>query len=237
MTILQIVQEQIAPKIGITIPDAVYGAGVDREIIELRGTIRDTIADICFNRDSHEWQRLKTTATLVGTGSTNSFSLPDDFNRFTKPAALWSSRLQRFITHIDDSSQWLGMKERNVGLTIGAWHVIGNQIEIYPTPESGEEYKFVYVSNYVDAGLSKMKTLDDDNDEFRLDEQLLAQGVVWRWRSNKGLPYAEYLEDYNSTYAGLVAEDGGSSILRPGSRPIDVAIDKTYHGQTIIDTR
>lgn len=236
-TILTIVQEHVAPKIGLAIPETIYTSGVDREMVELRGAIRDAISDICFNQNGYAWQELQTTATFAGDGVSTAFDLPADFHRFVKPAQVWSSRLQRFIPQVTDANQWLGMKERQIGLTVGAWRVQAGKLEIYPTPAIGEEHKFVYVSAYVDVAKTKLRTFTDDNDVFRLDTELLSHAIVWRWRQMKGLPYSENLEDYNAVYAGLVGEDGGSIILRPGARPLDFGVTDTYHGATIIDNR
>ena len=40
--------------------------------------------------------------------------------------------------------------------------------------------------------------------------------MIWQWRANKGLPYAEDLENYQTALGEQIGEDKGATILHVG---------------------
>ena len=81
----------------------------------------------------------------------------------------------------------------------------------------GDTVKFIYIRNAWAAGGTKTAFTADD-DAFDLDERLLKLGMIWQWRANKGLPYAEDMANYEAALAMLIGADKGENILRIGGR-------------------
>ena len=52
-----------------------------------------------------------------------------------------------------------------------------------------------------------------DDDSSYLSEELIIQGLRWRWKQAKGLPYAEDMETYERNVSKAIGEDGGASAL------------------------
>jgi hypothetical protein len=45
--------------------------------------------------------------------------------------------------------------------------------------------------------------------------------MIWQWRANKGLPYAEDMKSYELLLSKLIAEDTGQKAVRMGGcRPM-----------------
>ena len=213
MTILT-VTEGVAAVIGIDVPTVLYSS-TDREHVELQH-IANEMAERIWK--AHDWELLKTLATLSGDGSVTTFALESDFGRFIKDVNLWSSRIQTPLTQIISSDSWLELDIRSFQFVIGVWTKIGGQIGIKPAMTATETAKFYYISDLIiDPATGANKTAFTlDTDVFRLDERLLKLGMIWQWRANKGLPYAEDLENYETLLGQLIKEDKGVTILHVG---------------------
>lgn len=56
----------------------------------------------------------------------------------------------------------------------------------------------------------------DDNDVFVLSERLLTLSLIWRWRAQKRMEYAEDMANYETALEKAAATDKGSRILTAG---------------------
>lgn len=215
MTVISSIQEA-APVIGMAVPATVYGS-TDREHVEIGALAKEMAQRIAF--DGHDWTRLKTLATITGDGTTTSFTLPADYRRMLKKARVWpSSAPLSPLTHYSDSDQWLGLQEQEVTLVTGAWTLIGASIHFLPALDNLETAKFYYVSSLiVDPVTGDNKTaFTIDTDSYLLDERVLKLGIIWQWKANKGLPYAEDMANYETALASRIGEDKGSNIIVVG---------------------
>lgn len=52
-----------------------------------------------------------------------------------------------------------------------------------------------------------------DTDVGRLDEGLMRLGLIWRWKKQKGLEYAEDFNTYERRVLNAIARDGGAKTL------------------------
>ena len=62
------------------------------------------------------------------------------------------------------------------------------------------------------------ETFSQDNDTFALPERLLTLGLIWRYRSQKGLDYSEDLATYGNALAQEQNNDKGARVMRLGDR-------------------
>ena len=213
MTVLSVAQD-VAKVVGLEVPDALV-ASTARERVELTATIQEMATRIARG---HDWQFLATEATVTGDGSTEAFSLPSDYDRMRQKAQVWSASLETPLTPISDPDFWLGLDIQSFDFVINAWIIYGGQIRIKPALATGVTAKYFYQSNLIIAPSSgnNKTTFAADTDTFRLDEQLLTLGAIWRWRERKGQPYAEDMADYEELKARLVARDRGSRVIKTG---------------------
>jgi hypothetical protein len=216
MSVLTIVQDA-CKQIGLAVPSAVM-ASTDREHVELARVARMMSLRIAR---AHSWELFRTLKTETGDGTTEDFDLPDDYAWTPKDQKLWSSRLSTPLTHITSTDEWLELDVRSYEFVVGAWIVYGGQLHIKPAPQSGEEVSYFYQSNKIAAtggGVAK-EAFTADDDEFRLDDETLKLGIIYRWREMKGLPYEEDMADYEESLGQQIERDGGGDrILRSGRR-------------------
>ena len=225
MTVLSVVQDA-SSKIGIARPTQLV-ADTGSTSLELQATLAEVASII---RDRYDWQAYKAIGTLTGDGSALAFDFPPNYARMLKKAALWpSSNPNRPLTHIPDSDQWLAMVTQNFTAVVGAWTIYGNQINIRIGGQvnpmaTGDTAQFFYITNlqFADAGGSSKTAITADTDTFRLlpdtsvSERLLKLGLIYKWKSDKGRPYAQDLSDFEDAIASAMGNDKGSKIITVG---------------------
>lgn len=216
MTILTAIQN-VSASIALDRPEAVFSS-TEREHFELQVLANTTGLHIAKD---YEWQALKAVATLTGDGTKPAFDLPDDYDRMLKEAELRSSRYVTPLTPITASDQWLDMEIRQFNQVAGMWTMFGGQIHIRPAPAAGEEVKFFYMTRlWANDDQGSLKDgFSKDTDTFRLPESLLELCMIWKWRAQKGLPYAQDQDNYEDAKEKLQSTDKGSRIIavgRPG---------------------
>jgi hypothetical protein len=216
MTILSVVQD-VATKIGLTVPSAVYAA-TTREMVEMKALITEVSTDIA---DAFDWQALQGIHTLTGDGAADDFALPSDYDRMLKDADLWSSQHQWEMAHITSSNDWLELQTvTTYTFTGGIWIIYGGEIHILDTMALNDTAKFFYISNkIVLAGSTPQVAFTADTETFRLSEKLLKKGLIYKWRASKGQPYAEDMADYMAELRIQIDKDPGSKpVIRGGRR-------------------
>lgn len=199
---------------GLSAPTQVYGS-TSRYEIELQAIANEAAKSIA---KSHDWRKFTTLKTQAGDGSDTSFALPSDYDRMPVKAAVWLTSSEEPMLAITDLDQWLRNRLENFTPTTGEWIILGGELQIYPAMASTDSAKFYYQSNKIvmaeDASTKTEFTVDTDS--FRLDERMLALEIIWRWRSMKGLEYAEDMQNAEIAKSQEIARDKGSRILSIG---------------------
>lgn len=213
-TTLSIVQDA-ATKLSIKQPDVLFGS-TDRTAIELREALIEAADKILY---SHDWQILRTIETHVGDGTTTDFSLPSDFLRMPKEAQIWSTKWQHPLHRIS-AEDWLNIEVLSLGTTTSAWTIYGGDFVYEPALATDEQTKFFYISNKACAGNdgTRKDRFTADDDTFLLDDRVLELTLVWVWRTQKGLDYAEDMQNAEIALSRAIERDKGARILMQRQR-------------------
>jgi len=217
MTILTCIQEATAV-IGLNVPLSVFGA-TDRELVELQ-YVANNMAQVIAR--AYDWQALKKIGTVTGDGATQDFNLTtiaSDYGRQLQKATMWvTSRPYYPLMHVTDSDDWLGIVTSNLQTTTGMWTIYGGQIHITPALANADTAKFFYITDSIvqPASGSNKPAFTLDTDTFLLSERVLRLGIIWQWKANKGLPYAEDMANYEIAIQETIARDKGSKIITVG---------------------
>lgn len=222
MTALSIVQGA-SRKIGVARPDLVFGGSTDTQY-ELQEYLNDAAAMVAFDC-GHDWTALKTLGTLTGNGDL-AFSLPTDYRRMLKKAAIWPSATPYSpYTHYADTDDWLGMLSQAFPPLTGAWTLIGEQIHIRVGGSTaplatGSTAQFYYIScQFAKAAAGTAKAVfTADADTFRLDERVLKLALIYKWKQGHLQDYAEEMSDYENALAERIGGDKGSNMFAVGGR-------------------
>jgi hypothetical protein len=100
----------------------------------------------------------------------------------------------------------------------GYWIILENQMNFLPTVSVGNDARYYYVSNQWarSASGSPKALFDRDDDTFVLDDRLLTLALIWRWKSMKGLDYAEDIKNSDIALSQAMSRDKGSRTIRKG---------------------
>jgi hypothetical protein len=218
MTVLTACREA-AVKLNQTVPTSVF-TSTDPFAAELALAANEAAEAIM---KAKEWQKLKTLATMTGDGSTTSFALPTDYDRMLVKGSVHSVSWQNAaFTKAEDEDDWLYTGDLDLTGTPGKWIILGGRFQILPAMPVGETARFYYISKNVvalsaaDAGSKVAFTLDSD--VLVLPEKLLRLGIVWRWRSNKRMEYAEDMQNFEIACSEEMGSDKGSNVITIGRR-------------------
>jgi hypothetical protein len=214
-SILGIIQQVCKRPLGIEPPDALY-ASTDRTAQEL-AEVANAALDM-INR-AYSWRKLLQRASYTGDGSTTDFDLPDDFGHMPDDQQVWSSTAQIPYLPVHSTDDWLAMDVRNFNPGTNAWIIYGGQIHFTPALDDGEIAQHFYQStaSVQPASGTAKSTFTLDTDTFRINDELLRKAIIYLWKQDKGLPYAEFQNDYEILKEKLIARDRGATILRQGA--------------------
>lgn len=212
-SILGLIQQVCKRSLGIEPPDVVF-ASSDRtaqELAEVANAALDMIGRI-------QWRKMLQRATYAGDGSTTDYDLPEDFGWMPDDQNVWSSTAQIPYLPVRSTDDWLAMDVRDFNPGTNAWIIYGGQIHFTPALDSGENAYHYYQSTALvqPASGTAKSTFTLDTDTFRISDELLKKAIIYLWKQDKGLPYAEFLNDYEILKEKLIARDKGATILRQG---------------------
>lgn len=209
MTILSAMQSAAIRLVGRK-PTQFFGS-TDQFELEITDLIQEAAVDIMKKAD---WQALLVFEEQAGDGSTIAFDLPSDFDHMTMNgkvhAIAWENGQ---YTHAEDLAQWIDVTDTFTTGSPGYWIVIANQLNVYPAMPASEQARYYYISNKIALdtdGTTTKAAFDADTDTFRIDERLLTLALVWRWRHQKRMEYAEDFENYEQALSEAVGRQKGS---------------------------
>ena len=167
------------------------------------------------------WQQLLDEYTFSTESGTATYPLPSGFRAFANMSQWDRTNLWRLSGPTPSVVyQWL-KSGISVASTNNAWFAVrGNLFTIYPTPSSVRTIAFDYYSkNWVTKQVDSTYTNEwsADNDTSRIDEDLLAADLKWRFLQAKGMPYEPEYKRRESLLELLVADNGGRGLIDMGA--------------------
>ncbi|MGM5020186.1 phage adaptor protein [Tardiphaga sp. 367_B4_N1_1] len=214
MSVLSACQDAIARLVARR-PNSVF-ASDDEICVEIASLANEAATDIA---KANDWQALTEFYELTGDGVTSAFAFPANYDRMIQATDIYDPTNWCWgYEHITDYGQWILRKAQGLGLLPGAWIIRKNQFHFFPTPSSGAEATFPYVSNqWAQSATGSAKALfDRDDDTFVLDDRLLTLALIWRWKSMKGMDYQEDIKNSDIALSQAMARDKGSRPIRKG---------------------
>lgn len=205
---------QVCRRIGITAPASVSSSN-DPQIIQLMALGNEEGQDLSAR---YPWQSIvqESTFTTVATESQGAITtLAGTSFRYILNDVMWNRSLLRPVFGPLVPTDWQNLKARNVTGPWGQFRIRGNNVLFIPVPVAGDTVAFEWVSkNWVTLNAGGTgSTWANDADTGLLDEEIMAQGILWRWKAAKGLNYEEEYMKYERLVNDQMARDGGKSRL------------------------
>lgn len=185
------------------------------EIVDLLNDVADDIAK------SHDWQALTQVHTITGNGTDDAFPLPPDYDRMLLDSDVFDPNNWAWgYQHYTNVNEWLRDRSQGFVSIPGGWIMLGDKFNFFPVPAAAAQAEFPYTSNLYARSTAgaPQSAFKADTDTFVLSEKLLTLGLIWRYRAQKGMGYAEDMQNYEIALSQAQARDGGSRVIRRNSR-------------------
>jgi len=219
MSLLSICQDALY-EIGIDAPSTIAGNTANTDALQLfRLANRE---GEYLSQMTPPWQILYSEHTITLVTGTQTYALPSDM-RYIVPTTTWNRTDQRPVVNPVSPAEWAFLKGWTTinGLNLRA-RIRGDLFEVeqdVSASENGDSIVFEYVSHNwsKDSGGTPQRKFTADTDEARLDEELITQGVVWRFKKAKGIDNWQMdFEQYMELMEAQKARDQGSRIIYAG---------------------
>lgn len=200
---------------------------MEMELCELATETAIAIAEV------HDWRALTRLASIAGDGSKIEHDLPLDYDRMPKDVHVWSSAWpSQWLYGAPTLDEWYDITTQGFNATPGTWIILGGKFQVYPAIPSAARADFYYISDYIGANKdgAPIKRFGADTDTFAINDRLLTLGLVWRWRAQKRLEYAEDMANYEIALAEEIGSDKGSRVIGVGPRRFPGNVSTAWPG-------
>lgn len=223
MTVLSACQSALVRLIGRR-PSTVFSSQ-EQTVVEVADLVTEVATDIM---KGHDWQALTKIASIPGDGVTTAFAKPSDYDRMALAQDMHDSASWFWnYTKVADLNEWLYLQSGGwASITPGWWILLEDQFQFYPAPSGTAKYPYISQNFAKSAAGEPKASFDKDDDTFVLDDRLLTLGLIWRWRAQKRLEYAEDMQTYEIALSQAQARDRGATVIRSNSwrRPANVRV-------------
>jgi hypothetical protein len=215
MTILSMIQNA-CKRVNLTSPNTAIG-NTDESIVRLVALANEEGQELA---QEYSWQRLITESTFqtVATESQGAITtLAGASFGWIKNETLFNRTQKRRWYPMDDI-QWQAMKADGITGPDYYFRIRGNNLIVQPTPAASETVAFEWVSrNWCQSsGGTGQSAWTLDTDTGILDEAIMTEGVIWRWKQVNGFDYGEDFRKYVRQVANATARDGAKRRIRMG---------------------
>jgi hypothetical protein len=170
----------------------------------------------------YDWSVLQKEATFttVATQLQGSLETLAPGYKFIVNETIWN-RTQRLPVHGSQSAQdWQYMVAMNLTTPFSQYRIKADDLFFYPVPPAGQTCAFEYLSkNWVSTSVGSTSDMwTNDADTTFLDDGLVVNGLIWRWKAAKGMDYSEDFATYERGIQSAISRDGTKPTLSMSGR-------------------
>jgi len=233
MATVKAVMDEAARRCKVTAPTNWITATTDTAML-FKDFLAETVEELLSRVDWPDPISLDT--VITGTG-VETYSLPSDFKRMTRDemAVFETTRSQRPCTPVVNNGTWTSLQLNGSAYGGRFYRTSGDddngyEISFFRDLETGASVTASYISNKWQAvsGVGSA-TWTDVTATLLLPSQLVRRGLIWRFRQDKGLPYADRMNEYEANLARLANDAKGIKRIDMGgdnrlSGPWDIPV-------------
>lgn len=218
LTCLQIIQTACS-RLGI-VPPNVAVSSTDRQIQQLVAICNQEGISQVKRYGFQSMQRQATFTTLAAQLQGTLEALAPGY-KYIVNDTIWNNTQRRPIPGNTSAQDWAQIQAMQFSSPYGQYRVYGGSLYIFPVPTAGQSCTFIFESkNWVSTSVGGTSSIwTNDSDTPFLDDDLIIQGLIWRWKAAKGLDYAEDFASYERDITDAMSRDGGKPILNQNGAP------------------
>lgn len=222
MSLLTILQT-VMPQLGLTSPTSAISSP-DPQVQQLVQLCNTEGKELAQRGDG--WQALmqETTFTTVASESQGSLASIAPGFKYVLNDTMWNRTLRRPVFGPMSGQRWEQLKAMVMQGPWNQYQIRGGNILFIPVPSAGQTVAFQYQSkNWVTLNAGGTGSAwANDADTALLDEDIIALGLIWRWKRAKGFDYAEDFATYERNVTNALARDGVKDVLNMGDTVYDI---------------
>lgn len=215
MSLLTLVQDA-ADRLGVVRPTSVVGSA-DQQVRQLFALAQQEGKELARRFD---WSVLTKEKTFSATATeTQSSVVPSDFDRFV-PDTFYNRTTNRKVDGPLNAQEWQDYKASVSTVLFDAFRrKPGSSTDLLmaPTPTASDSYAYEYVSIWwctTSGGTTPtLAAWNADTDVGILPEEVMTDGIVWRFLRAKGLDYAEAFRTYEMKVMQFGGWDKGKRVV------------------------
>jgi hypothetical protein len=214
MTILSVVQD-FCERTGLPSPASVLGT-TDPQVKQIRALLEEEGRDLAGRG---AWQGITFEAshtTLAAEDQGTIISIATNGFKYVKNQTIWDRTDQLPVMGPMDAQEWQALKAIQTQGPRYRFRIRGGKLLVNPTPTAGHSWYFEYVSeNWILGadGTTYKKRFTLDTDTILIPEDLVLQGLRWRWLREKGFAYAELFNTYEAQVKDALGQDGAKPVI------------------------
>jgi hypothetical protein len=211
-TVLKIVQT-VAKRAGIPVP-SILTSSSDTQVIQLQALLDEVGQDLITR---FRWQELTRRAPFTSIAAESQGTISTLLG--VEPEALvsmtvWDTTLQQPLYGPLSDSEYQLQKALVPAGPAYQYRIQNNELLILPTIPAGHTLSVIYrVKSWLINGSTLKQAITADDDVPLLDDVMITQGLMARWKEEKGLPYAENARRFESMAISKAIKSGTKPTL------------------------
>lgn len=222
MSLLSMIQA-VCPRIGLPVPTAAISSP-DPQITQLVQLCNVEGQELAERGDGWQALLLEATFTTIATEIQGAMNTIAPGAKYIVNDTIWNRTLRRPVFGPMSPQRWEQLKAMVMQGPWNQYQIRGGNLLFIPVPTAGQSCAFQYVTkNWVSLnGGGSANSWANDSDTALLDEDIMAQGLIWRWKAAKGFAYAEDYAMYERRVTNAIARDGMKDVLNMGDLKFDI---------------
>ena len=157
-----------------------------------------------------EWPQLYKELSVAAAQS--SVPIPADFHRLIKGGAIIEGgAATAFMNGAASADQWTLIKK--TASTQPYYFINGTNIEFYPnTTANGALVSYITDRFVRPTSGDDTNRFNSDTDSPLFSDDLMIKGMIWRWRRNQGMEYADHLAEFEADFAAELKAAKGMTV-------------------------
>ena len=217
LTLLQIVT-QFCERKNLSVPATVF-ANTDPQVKQIRALLEKEGIDLS-GRGAWEGITFQVTHTTLAAEDQGAMTtIAGAGFKYIKNQTIWDRTASLPVIGPVSASEWQALKALAATSPRYRFRIRGGKLLADPVPTAGSTWAFEYVSKYwiqATAAGAYRQYFAADTDVVLLPDEVVIQGLEWRWKAEKGLDYAEDFRSYELMVKDAIGRDGGKSVLSMG---------------------
>ena len=204
---LTTITNSVCDRVGIPRPTTVVG-NTDPGVRQLLALANEEGQELTSR---HRWSGLIRECTFTTVASPADLVVVAEGFDYILPGTVWNRTTDRPVPPMTPET-WQAYRASGSSGPTMRFRIQDTALYLYPDPGAGTSMAFEFVTknwNQTTGGVEQ-DAWANDTDTGLLNENLMALGLIWRWKKAKGMDYAEDFNAYERRVANAIARDGAS---------------------------